>query len=166
MYRLFKFLRGLNIHQGHCKFKQVVINRANQDVITEEVFMNENIVVETNTIVESEEIDNEIKVELKPNFPSYTNASSVVKSTTDSLNRHELVKTIHRVYDEIVQWRKNLFKLPSGNATKIFIRELTSWLEHFNRDSEYKSIALKVYMILPSLLLQKPTSNSKVKDHI
>ena len=46
----------------------------------------------------------------------------------------------------------------------MFIRELTSWLEHFNRESEYKSIALKVYIILPSLLLQKPTRNSKVKD--
>ena len=47
----------------------------------------------------------------------------------------------------------------------MFIRELTSWLEHFNRDSEYKYIALKVYMILSSLLLQKPTHNSKAKDH-
>ena len=75
MYRIFKFLRELNIHQGHCKFKQAVINRTNQDVITEEVFMNENIVVETNIIVESEEIDHEIKVELKPNLPSYTNQS-------------------------------------------------------------------------------------------
>ena len=44
--QLFESLRGLNIHQAHCKFKQVVINRTNQDVITEEVSMNENIVVE------------------------------------------------------------------------------------------------------------------------
>ena len=127
--------------------------------------MNENIVVETSTIVEREEIDIEMVVELKRNLPLYTNASSVVKSSTNSLNGHEFVEIIHRVYDEIVQWRKNLFKLPSGNAAKMFIRELTSWLEHFNRDSEYKSIALKVYMILPSLLLQKPTRNSKAKDH-
>ena len=64
---------------------------------------------------------------LKPNFPPHTNASSVVlKSTTNSLKGHEFVKTIHSVYGEIVQWRKNLFKLPSGNAAKIFIRELTS----------------------------------------
>ena len=113
----------------------------------------------------SEEIDIEIEVELKPNLPPYTNASSVVKSITNSLNEHEFLETIHRVYDEIVQWRKNLFKLPSGNAAKMFIRELISWLEHFNRDSEYKSIALKVYMILPSLILQKPTRNSKARDH-
>ena len=92
--RLFKSLRGLNIHQAHCTFKQVVINRTNQDVITEEVFVNENTVVETGTIVESEEIDIEIEGELKPYLPPYTNASSVVKSTTNSLNGHEFVENI------------------------------------------------------------------------
>ena len=76
--RLFKPLRGLNIHKAHCKFKQVVINRTNQDVITEEVFVNENIVVKTSTIVESDKIDIEIEVELKPNLPPYSNASGVV----------------------------------------------------------------------------------------
>ena len=60
---------------------------------------------------------------------------------------------------------KNLLKLLSGKAAKIFIGELTSWLEHLNRDSEYKSIALKVYMILPPLHLQKRTCNGKAKDH-
>ena len=58
--RLFESLSGLNIHQAHCKFKQVVINRTNWDIITEKVFINENIVVETSTIVEIEEIDIEI----------------------------------------------------------------------------------------------------------
>ena len=67
-------------------FKQVVINRTNQDVITEEVFVNENIEVETSTIVESEEVHTEIEEELKPNLPRYINASSIVKSTTNSLN--------------------------------------------------------------------------------
>ena len=142
--RFFKSLRGLNIDQAHCTFKQVVINRTNQDVITEEVFVNENIVVETSIIVESKGIDIEIEEELKPDLPPYTNAASVVKSITNSLNGKKFVETIHFVYDEILQWRKNLFKLPSGNAAKMFIRELTSWLEHFNSDSEYKSIVLKV----------------------
>ena len=76
--------------------------------------------------------NSEIEVELKPNLPSCINASSFVKSTTNSLNGHEFVETIHRVYDEIVQWRKNLFKLPSGNPAKLFIRELISCLEQFN----------------------------------
>ena len=57
--------------------------------------MNENIIVETSTIVESEEIDIEIKVERKPNLSPYTNTSSVVKPTTNSVNGHEFVETIH-----------------------------------------------------------------------
>ena len=64
--QFFKSFRALNIHQVYSKFQQVIINRTNQDVITEEVFVNENIVVETSAIVESEEIDIEIEVELKP----------------------------------------------------------------------------------------------------
>ena len=96
--QFFKSLRGLNIHEAQCKFKQVLINRTNQDELTEEVCANENIVVET-----SEEIDIEIEVELKPNLPPYTNGSSNAKSTAKCLNGHEFVETIHRVYDEIVQ---------------------------------------------------------------
>ena len=92
--RLFKSPRELNIHQAHCKLKQVVINRTNQDVITEEVFMKENYLVEISAIVESEETDIEIEVELKPSLPPYTNASSVVKSTTNRLNEHEFIETI------------------------------------------------------------------------
>ena len=51
-----------------------------------------------------------------------------------------LFKTIHRVYDEIVRWRKNFFKFPSGNAAKMFIREPISWLKLYNCELEDKSI--------------------------
>ena len=39
--------------------------------------MNENIVVKTSIIVESEEIDIEIEVELSPSLPPYTDVSSI-----------------------------------------------------------------------------------------
>ena len=52
--QFFKSLRVLNIHQASCKFKQVIINRTNQDIITKEVF-----------VAKSEEIDIEIEMELK-----------------------------------------------------------------------------------------------------
>ena len=54
--------------------------------------------------------------------------------------------------------------LPSGKQGKEFIKELSSWLNKFNNDSAYQSIALKAYMILPSLLLQKPSKKSKAKE--
>jgi hypothetical protein len=78
---------------------------------------------------------------------------------------NEFVEMIDNIYDEIVQWRKNLFKLPSGKSSKIFITELTTWIDHFNKNTEYQCIALKVFMILPNLILQKPSKNSKAKEH-
>ena len=68
-------------------------------------------------------------------------------------------------YDNIVQLRKKTFQASFWECSQNFIRELTSWLEDFNRVSEHKSIALKVCIILPSLLLQKPPRDSKAKDH-
>ena len=48
---------------------------------------------------------------------------------------------------------------------RIFINELTIWLDHYNRSTPFKSIAIKVFMTLPCLLLQKTSRNSKAKDH-
>ena len=52
-----------------------------------------------------------------------------------------------------------------GKASRLFISELTMWLDHYNRSTSFKSIALKVFMTLPCLILQKPSCNSKAKDH-
>ena len=37
------------------------------------------------------------------------------------------------MYEEIVFWRKNLFKLPSGAAGKKYIKEQTRLLQHVER---------------------------------
>ena len=57
-------------------------------------------------------------------------------------------------------------KLPTGKAAKEYITELTSWLDHYNKNSEFAPIALKVYHTLPSLLLQMSSKNSKAKEHL
>ena len=59
-----------------------------------------------------------------------------------------------------------MFKIPSGNASTKFVNLLAEWIQHFNTESELKGIALKVFHILPALLLQKPSKNSKAKDHL
>ena len=51
-------------------------------------------------------------------LPWYANASIDVKPTTNSLNGHEFVETIHRVYDEIVQWRKTFWSFFLGRQPK------------------------------------------------
>ena len=73
---------------------------------------------------------------------------------------------INSTYDDIIHWKKNLFKLPSGKAIRLFIDELSLWLDHYNRGTDFKCIALKVFMTFPYLLLQKPSKISKAKDHV
>ena len=70
------------------------------------------------------------------------------------------------VYKKIVYWKKNLFLLPFGRARKQFIEETTKLINKWLQDSPLKDIAFKAIMIMPSLLLQKPSKNSKSRDHL
>ena len=78
---------------------------------------------------------------------------------------NELVEKVDKIYSEIVFYRKNLFKVPSGKSGKAFIDELTYWMRQFNRNTKLNRIAIKVFMILPAILLQKPSAKSKAKQH-
>ena len=73
---------------------------------------------------------------------------------------------MNAIYEEIVFWRKNIFKLPSGAAGKNFIREMTRLIESWiGVDNYLFSIALKALMVMPALILQKPTRKSNAKQH-
>ena len=78
--------------------------------------------------------------------------------TKDNIHR-----VIDNIYGKIVYWRRNVFKLPSGAAAKKFFSETTKWIDFWKLDgTDYKDIALKVIMIMPALLLQKPTFKSGI----
>ena len=77
----------------------------------------------------------------------------------------EFCSYIDRCHDEIVHWRRNLFKVPSGRAGKAFVSEITRLLRAFSDRSALESIALKATMVMPGLLLQKSHSQSKTKEH-
>ena len=77
----------------------------------------------------------------------------------------EIAQRANEVYEKIVFFKQNLFKNPSGHAGKDFIRESTKLLKAWNSGSALKSVAWKCIMIMPALLLQKPSSVSKSKDH-
>ena len=72
---------------------------------------------------------------------------------------------INESYNEIVHWKRNLFKVPSGKAGKGFVRELTRLLNAFAEVSALEVIALKAAFVMPALLLQKPHKRSKAKEH-
>ena len=59
----------------------------------------------------------------------------------------------------------NLFMLLSGKAGKEYIDECTRWILKWVNDSQLQSTAIKALMIMPSLLLQKFSRNSKDKNH-
>ena len=78
---------------------------------------------------------------------------------------HVFKRQIDDIYEEIVKFRRNLFNIPSGKHGKFFIEELTFWLRQFNSSTKLNAIAMKVFMILPNLMLQKPSAKSKAKEH-
>ena len=75
----------------------------------------------------------------------------------------QFVSLINSTYDDIINWRKNSFKLSDGRASRLFINWLSLWLDHSDRGTAFKCIALEVFMTLPCLTLQKPSQNSKAK---
>ena len=56
--------------------------------------------------------------------------------------------------------------MPSGAAGEKYIEEITRLLKLWIQDLPLKSIALKGIHVIPALLLQKPSKNSKSKDHL
>ena len=65
-------------------------------------------------------------------------------------------------HEKIVYWRRNLFTVPTD---KELINESTRLLNAWVDDSSLKDIAFKPIMVLPSLLLQKPSEKFNTKDH-
>ena len=66
----------------------------------------------------------------------------------------------------MVYWKKNLFSSPSGQGGKNFIDEISRLMNEWIHESSVKDIAFKAIMVMPSLLLRKPSRKSKSKDHL
>ena len=77
-----------------------------------------------------------------------------------------VMKTISSIYNEVVQWRSNIFPVPYENAGKSFVSELSHLFRAYAEGSALECITLKAITIAPILLLQKPHQRSKTKDHI
>ena len=75
------------------------------------------------------------------------------------------MKAVNSVFEEVVRWRRNLFYLPTGKAGESFIEELKKLYTCFNNGSDLQPVALTMASIIFPLLLQKPSPNSKSKDH-
>ena len=72
---------------------------------------------------------------------------------------------ITSAYAEIAHWRRNVFLVPSGKAGKDFVKEITRLFSAYADASAMEGIAIKTAMVECPLLLQKPHSTSKSRDH-
>ena len=64
------------------------------------------------------------------------------------------------IYEKIVYWKRNIFLLPISKSGRCFTDKTTRLIH-----SSLKNVALNAVMIIPSLLLQKPSKTLKTKDH-
>ena len=69
-------------------------------------------------------------------------------------------------YDEVIHWRKILFRLPSGKSGRAFVSELCRLFHAYATGSALECVAMKAIMIMPVLLLQRPHHRSKNDDNI
>ena len=77
----------------------------------------------------------------------------------------DFAHALDAAYAEVVTWRRNLFNVPSGRNGKAFVAELARLFHAYAGASALEGIALKATMVMPHLLLQKPSQKSKAKDH-
>ena len=62
-------------------------------------------------------------------LPPFANAMRVPTQTINGVSGVEFVSLVDSIYDGIFRWKKNLFKIPSGNASKRFVKLLAEWLK-------------------------------------
>ena len=72
---------------------------------------------------------------------------------------------ITSIYEEITKWRKNLFLLPRGKVGTNFIKEIIRLIQLFIIPSNWSRLGLSMVFIFIPLMLQKPSSKSKARDH-
>ena len=113
-------------------------------------------------MVQISHLDSSIQVTLPP----YTKAAPFPNQDYNNIEKATFTRLINEIYEEIVKWKKNLFLIPTGQCGKDFIKLKTTWIKHAtNNGDTFQKIALKVFNILPSMLLQKPSATSKAKEH-
>ena len=107
-----------------------------------------NTELETSTMVNTSEIPIERNKNIDVTLPFYE-SDPLLNTEWHDYSGENFENLINSTYDDIIHWKKNLFKLPNGRASLLFINELSLMT--------FKCIALKVFMTLPCLLLQNPS---------
>ena len=96
-------------------------------------------------------------------LPEFNPDTNINEAKWGVLIGDQILSAVKLAYEEIVQWKRNLFKLPTGSAGRDFLEEMTVVLNMFNSSSALKSAAVTMVMIMPPLLLQNHQETLKLK---
>ena len=94
-------------------------------------------------------------------FPALRNED---RSLEDYIKRY-LKRKISQAYEKVVYWKRNIFVLPKGKQRKVFIQEMTNWVNKWCNKMQYGDIAFNAMFIMSSLLLQRTTIKSIDKEN-
>ena len=95
-----------------------------------------------------------------PTLPCFAQAADPT-FVWGSLDGPTCVSAIMKCYHVAVHWKPNLFRVPSGKVGNAFVFELSRLFKSYGSSSALESIALTAAMLLPLLLLQRPSKGAK-----
>lgn len=99
-------------------------------------------------------------------LPSFASANPYNQFKWGENDGEKIAAYIDSIYTQIVHWKHNLFKVPSGKYGKVFVQELACLFNAYGEASAMELVALKAAMIFLALVLQKPFKSSKSRDHV
>ena len=97
-----------------------------------------------------------------PSLPAFK-PMSCLNCTWGDLSGQECSNALDNAYSLTVNWRPNLFKVPSGSSGKHFVCELARLFEAFATESALEPFAMTAAMTFPALMLQKPHAKSETR---
>ena len=78
---------------------------------------------------------------------------------------NNIEEKLNSAYNEVVKWNKNFFKIALGSCGKKLVEEACKLVSLYNGKGEWEHLAIKALIVLLPLVLQKPSKNSKTRDH-
>ena len=113
--------------------------------------------------------DNEFQLLSQPDAVWYCARYRQIKANKIKWGEHSGEEMIREMvlsaYADIIGWKKNIFRLPRGKCGGDFIVELTNLINHFVNKTPWQRLSLLLVHVFVPLMLQKPSSKSKPRDH-
>ena len=97
-------------------------------------------------------------------LPSFVENSAAIEGQWCKISTSTFASKLNEYYDIAIHWKRNAFVIPYGNAVKVLIEELTK-LDMFKEKNSMQGFSVKVFQLLIAFVLQKPSKDSKAKDH-